>query len=122
MREREQPDAGGAGELRSLRAVECSVSRARSASSSQKVASCTSTSAPRAASTTVAAGRRVAREHDLAARPRGAEHVLGHDHAPVVERDGLAALELAALRSRRDAERVGGRDVEPAGPRLLANA
>ena len=63
-------------------AVECRVSRARSRSSAQNVASWTSRSTPAAASTTDAAGRRVAGEHDGAPGPRRSEHLLGaHDLA-----------------------------------------
>src|SRR5262249_40218093 len=47
------------------------------------------------------------------------DELLRTHEAPVVERDGLAALEHAALRSERDAESVRGGVVEPAGPLRL---
>jgi hypothetical protein len=60
----------------------------------------------------------VARQHELAAGPRRAEHHVRRDHPILVQLDRLAPLEQAALR-RLDAEAVGRVDVEAAGPRRL---
>ena len=56
--------------------------------------------------------RRVAGDDHRAPGPRRPEHLVGRDGRPVRERDGLAALERAALRPERNAEPVGGLDVE----------
>ena len=63
--------------------------------------------------------RRVACEHELAAGARRAEHGVGRDRAPVRQRYRLAVLELAAVRTRGNAERVRRLDVEAPRPRPL---
>lgn len=64
-------------------------------------------------------GSRVAREDDLAPRPRRPEHLLGANLAPVRELDALARLEAAEERALGHAQRPSGLDVEAAGPREL---
>ena len=64
-------------------------------------------------------GARVAGEDDRPPGPRRPEHLAGVIVAAVRKRDGVAALERAALRPGRDAERVGSHDVEAARPRML---
>ena len=59
--------------------------------------------------------RGVAGDEHLPPGARRPEHLLRRHDAAVGERDRLAGLEPAALGARRDAERVGGRDVEAAG-------
>ena len=49
----------------------------------------------------------------------GTEDLVRRDRPAVRERHRLAALERAALRARRYAERVGGLHVEAARPRVL---
>ena len=66
--------------------------------------------------------RRVAGEHDLPPRPRLAEHVVRRHGAAVRHRHLLPGLQLPARGAVGDAERVGGGDVEPAGPLRLASA
>jgi len=88
------------------------VSSARPRSSSENVASVTSTSAPHAASTIVSVGRRVAGDHDLAAGSRRPEHLIGAYHAPIREGHRLPSLQRAARGAARHAERIGGVDVE----------
>ena len=102
------------------RAVECSVSSARSRSSSPNVASCTSTSAPSASTRTVSAGRRVAGQHDPPARARLAEHRVGRERRGRPSRV-TDSPRWSAPRSGpgRHAERIGGFDVEPAGAHVL---
>ena len=119
MREREQGDAGVAGERAASSAVECSVSRARSASSSQNVASCTSRSAPRAAATTPSEG--AVSPVSTTFRPgRGAPSTWsGLTTRAVGERHRLAPPAAPRAPALRDTERVGGGDVEAAGPLLL---
>ncbi len=95
-------------------AVACSVSRARSVSSERNVASCTSRSAPAAAATTLAAGRRIAGQDELPTGARRAEDVLGRHDGAALERNGLSPLKHAALRPVRHAEPVSGADVEAA--------
>ena len=63
--------------------------------------------------------RRVAGDHDAPPRPRLAEDGVGRQHAAVGQRHRLAALQRAAFRAERDAERVGRLDVEAAGPDVL---
>ena len=101
-------------------AVECSVSRARSRSSSQE---------RRLVDEQVGAARGL--EHRLGtarcrrrSRPSGRvaaspSTCSGVTTRPSGERHRLAALERAALGPVRDAERVGGLDVEPARPVVL---
>ncbi len=73
------PTPAAAASSAAWRAVEWRVSAARSASSSRKVASCTSRSASNATSAGHLAGRRVAREHDAAAAARLAHDLVGRD-------------------------------------------
>ena len=63
-------------------------------------------------------GSRIARDDELSAGARRAEHLVGRDDDPLVQLDRIAALEQAPL-ARVDAESVGGLDVEAARPRLL---
>jgi hypothetical protein len=66
-------------------------------------------------------GRRVAREHDLATRARGTEHLLGRDHMAVRERDGLATLQRPPLRPVRHPELVGRLRVKAARTLVLGD-
>ncbi len=100
-------------ELRRLPAVLCPVSAARAASSSVKVASCTSTSASCAAIASASHGARVAGDHELAPLARGAHHLLGRHTV-----DGLPALQAPEVRPGRHAELLG----ERAGPGARAGS
>jgi len=51
--------------------------------------------------------------------PRRAEHLVGRDHAVVIQSHRLTGLEQAALRARGDTERIGCLDVEATRPRML---
>jgi hypothetical protein len=62
---------------------------------------------------------RVAGDNELPTGPRRAEHRVRCDRAPVRKRHGVSALERAAFRPGRDAERIGLLDVEAARSRML---
>ena len=66
-------------------------------------------------------GRERCRPLRTSLRPaaRGAENLLGRHDGSVRKRDRLAPLERAALGPGRDAEPIGGLDVEAAGPFVL---
>ena len=100
-------------------AVECSVSCARSASSSQNVASWTSRSAPSAASTTTSDGAVSPVSTSLRPGTSGAEHLVGRHDPSVGERHGHAVLERSPLGAEGNSERVGRGDVEASGALLL---
>ena len=61
----------------------------------------------------------VAGVHDGPTGPRRPDELLGLHRSPVGERDRLPALQGASLGPERDAERVGDRVVEAAGPLAL---
>ena len=98
--------------------VEWPVSSARWASSSEKLASWTRSSAPRAASTVAGAGAGVAGDHD---RPPGAalpDDLLRRDR-PGGALDRLTALQGGEGRPFGDAEGLRRLEVEAAGPLVL---
>ena len=64
-------------------------------------------------------GRSVACQHDLPARPGLAEHLLGSYDAAVGKRDGRARLQRPALGPERDAQGIGGGNVETPRPLVL---
>jgi hypothetical protein len=61
----------------------------------------------------------VPRQHDLAARPRLAQHHVRRDDGTVGERHRVAPLQSPALRPGRHAERIRRLDVEAPGARRL---
>ena len=58
----------------------------------------------------------VAGEHELPPRPRLTENIRRSHGSAGVDRHLLPGLQPSACRAVRDAELVGGRDIETAGP------
>ena len=114
-----RPTSASRARTAASRAVVWRVSRARSRSSSRKVASCTSTAAPRDELEGPLAGLGVAGDHHGPSRPGRPEHLV-RAHQPALGGGDLApALEHAELRALRHAERAGGLEVERPRPVVL---